>query len=279
MVKRNQIGASSVDDQIDAAHSDLVAARARADLVAAEENDNLQSDEIFSSWQRRYRVAELEVDRLARLIATLEADRTAKIEQAGRARYIARWNAAAMRNRAVADMMKEQLPKAWEIVKSVIEAAAIAEIESDRVLRDRPVDFEGPCSIGNPEAFRCRRSFEETILEDRVVDLFVEKQTGRLFADQSKQPPRSVVRKFRQVTYLPLQLGDAALPFYREMRFPRLDDNGAAIFDGTSMRTSHDVLRALRAPRPERVQRQHQVRIEPIALASASQIDGGPAVE
>jgi hypothetical protein len=170
------------------------------------------------------------------------------------------------------------LPKAWEIISSVLQAAALVEIETDGVLRDRPPDFRPPRAIVNPESFRRRPSFEETIIEDRVVDMFVDKKTGALFADQSKQRPGSVVRQFREVTYLPMELGNAVLPFYRDLKFPRLDDSGGPLFDGSKINSPRDVLLTLSSPRPERHQRQRQVRIEPLVPIATPSLDGGPTV-
>jgi hypothetical protein len=101
-----------------------------------------------------------------------------------------------------------------------------------------------------------------------------------LFADQSKQKPHSITKKFKQVRYLPAQISDSIKLFWNDLRFPRLDDGGPALFDGSELRSPYEVLRALRTERPERRQRQPQVRIEPIVpkVARANQFDGPPAV-
>jgi hypothetical protein len=107
MAKRSQVTTDrSIDDRINAARADLAAAQRQAELVGAEENGNLATDEVYSSWQRRKRVADLEVSRRAKLLETLETDRAAQLARVELAAFTARWNAAAAHNLEVAEMMK-----------------------------------------------------------------------------------------------------------------------------------------------------------------------------
>jgi hypothetical protein len=275
-----EVVAQSLDDQLAKARLDLVAAREAAERIASEEAESLGSDERFTAWLRKKRVAEQDQQRLTALVADLEKQIEAAADAAKLAAFAARWEAAAERNREVARSMQTELPKAWAIIATVLEAAAVAAIETEEVLREQPINFTAPNLLVDPEAFRRRSSFDEEVIEVQEVDLFVCKKTGSLFADQSKQKPHSITKKFKQVRYLPAQRSDSTKPFWSELRFPRLDDGGPALFDGSELRSPYDVLRALRTDRPERRQRQPQVRIEPIApkLAQANQFDGPPAI-
>lgn len=275
-----EVVAQSLDDQLAKARLDLENAREAAERIANEEAENLANDTVFTAWMRQKRVAEQEHQRLAALVSSLERQIEEAAVAAKLAAFTARWEAAAERNREVARLMQTELPRAWDIIKAVLEAAALAQVETDEVLREQPANFTAPDLLVDPEAFRRRSSFDEEVIEVQEVDLFVCKKTGNLFADQSKQKPHSITKRFKQVRYLPSQFSDSIKPFWNELRFPRLNDGGPALFDGSELRSPYDVLRALRTDRPERRQRQPQVRIEPIApkLTQANQFDGPPAI-
>lgn len=273
-----EVVAQSLDDQLAKARLDLENAREAAERIANEEAENLANDTVFTAWMRQKRVAEQEHQRLAALVADLERQIEEAATAAKLAAFTARWEAAAERNREVARLMQTELPKAWAIIKTVLEAAAVAAIETEDILHERPTNFTVPDLLVDPEAFRRRASFDEEVIEVQEVDLFVCKKTGNLFADQSKQKPHSITKKFKQVRYLPAQISDSIKPFWSDLRFPRLDDRGPALFDGAELRSPYDVLRALRTDRPERWQRQSQVRIEPIRQSSVGGFDGGPAI-
>ncbi len=269
--------AQSLDDQLAQARLEREAAREAAERIANQETENLANDTVFTAWMRQKRVAEQEHQRLAALVSSLERQIEEAAVAAKLAAFTARWEAAAERNREVARLMQTELPKAWAIIATVLEAAALAAIETEEIVHDRPAGFVVPDLLVDPEAFRRRPSFDEEVLSVQVVDLLVDKKSGGLYADQSVRKPNSIARKFREVTYLPAQLSDSIEPFWSDLRFPRLDDGGPALFDGSEIRSPRDVLRALRAERPERRQRPQQVRIEPIRQPSVAVVDG-PAI-
>jgi hypothetical protein len=273
-----EVVAQSLDDQLAQARLDLEAVREAAERIASEEAESLGSDERFTAWLRKKRVAEQDQQRVTALVADLERQIEEAAVAAKLAAFTARWEAAAERNREVARLMQTELPKAWAIIATVLEAAALAAIETEEIVHDRPAGFVVPDLLVDPEAFRRRPSFDEEVLSVQVVDLLVDKKSGGLYADQSVRKPNSIARKFREVTYLPAQLSDSIKPFWSDLRFPRLDDGGPSLFDGSELRSPRDVLRALRAERPERRQRPQQVRIEPIRQSSVGGFDGGPAI-
>lgn len=269
-------------DQLLAARAELEAARGAAEALANDEASNLGSDEAFHSWSRRKRLAEIEVGRLADVVTSLEADVTSHAAQIEIDRYRARYDAAAECNRKVADMIRTDLAQAWSIVSSVLEAAALAEIETAAVLRSMPAGFQPTQSIGDPEDARRRPSLEEKVLGEETVSLWVDAETGNLFADQSRRPTkRAIAKMFRQTTVLPARRGDSPPPFFRELVFPRIDQNGPAMFDGRSLQSPEQVLRALAEPRPtaKATSRSSQIRIEPMSGSTvAPSADLGPAL-
>jgi hypothetical protein len=204
-----EVVAQSLDDQLAQARLDLEVAREAAELIASEEAESLGSDERFTAWLRKKRVAEQDQQRLTALVADLERQIAEAATAAKLAAFTARWEAAAEQNREVASLMQTELPRAWDIIKEVLEAAALAEIETDEVLRERPANFTVPDLLVDPEAFRRLSSFDEEVIEVQEVDLFVCKKTGNLFADQSRQKPHSITKKFKQVRYLPAQRSDS----------------------------------------------------------------------
>lgn len=269
----------TLGEQLDVARADFETARAAAESLANEEAGNLGSDEAYHSWHRRKRVAEIEVERLAATVPALE---TAIVDATAKAvldEYEARYNAAAARNREVAAMLRDDLPRAWAIVSTFLEAAALAEIETAEVLRLKPAGFVPSRWIGDPEAGRRRSSLEEEIVREEVAELWIDAETGHLFADQTRRPTKKALTKqFKQVTYLPSRRGDNTQPFFRDLHFPRIDQSGPALFDGRNLHSPHDVLRALRAPRPELPPRHPQMRISPVNSLPPPVDDFGPSV-
>ncbi len=271
--------APALQDQLAKARLDLEAARDAAERVANEEASNLGSDELFTGWLRKKRVAEQDQQRLEALIASLEnqidaAEHTAKLEV-----FAARWTAVAERSVAVKTMYEQDLPQAWEIVAKVIEAAAQLEIDRQAILRAMPVGFEPPTLIHQPDLeIRCRSCCDETILESEIVDMLTDR-AGRLFVNQTcAAAKRGVARPFRHVTYLPMQTSSQTPPFWQQLVFPRLSAVGGPMYDGAKVNSPQEALAALRMERPVDVEREPMMRIEPIRQSSVADFDGGPAI-
>jgi hypothetical protein len=270
---------ASLSDQLAKARLDLEAARDAAERIANEEAANLGSDELFTGWLRKKRVAEQDQQRLEALITSLEnqidaAEHTAKLEV-----FAARWTAVAERSVAVKAMYEQDLPQAWEIVAKVIEAAAQLEIDRQAIIREMPVGFEPPVSIHHPEMeIRCLPCRDETILKTEIVNMMTDRE-GRLFVDQScAAAKRGVSRPFRHVHYLAHQTSSQVLPFWQQLVFPRLSSVGGPLYDGTKTSSPQEALAALRMERPVDVEREPMLRIEPIRQSSVANFDGPPAI-
>jgi len=280
MAKRAQ--EITLAEQLATARYDHDAARAHAEAIANEESQSLTSDEIYGSWRRRSRVAEMEVERLRALIDELQNEERVAAERDALDRYSDRYDAAADANRKVAELFRVELPRIWAAIAGILKQAALAEIETAAVRKAMPPGFVPSRSLGDPEDVRRRPALEEEILADEVVLLWTDKVTGHLFADQDTRPKRPAAqRHFRQVAILPARRGDAPLPFYKELLFPRVGQSGPVMFDGRSLQTPEQVLCALDASREAQLTQQPrtpQMRIEPVSSTVASTADGGPAI-
>jgi hypothetical protein len=227
-------------------------ARDQVEALAGQEAVSLESDEAYGAWSRRKRLAEKEVTRLLALVSTIEADIAAERAYAVRAAYTARYNAAAARNREVVELYRTELPKAWAVIADVLEKAALAQIETEAVIKEMPADYTPRTWIGDPDrSVRCRPPVEEEIVSERIVELWVDLKTGNTFADQSAPPTVSSIKKqFKEVTYRPFRPSGDVPPFYRDLKFPRLDATGStSLFDGGRLRGPYDVIEALRKSR------------------------------
>jgi hypothetical protein len=269
----------SLEEQLARARQDLKAARDAAERIANEEAANLDSDELFTGWLRKKRVAEQDQQRLEALIASLEnqidaAEHTAKLEA-----FAARWTAVAERSVAVKAMYEQDLPQAWKIVAKVIEAAAQLEIDRQAILSAMPVGFEPPAPIHQPDIeIRCRSCRDEKILKSEVVDMLTDRE-GRLFVDQScAAAKRGVSRPFRHVHYLPTKTSSQTPPFWQQLVFPRLSSVGGPMYDAAKVNSPQEALAALRMERPVDVEREPMMRIEPIRQPSVADFDGPPAI-
>lgn len=231
---------------------DLAVARGQVEVLAGQEAVSLESDEAYGAWSRKKRLAEKEVGRLVALVANVEADIEAERANATRAAYEGRYNAAAARNREVVDLYRTELPKAWAIIANLLEKAALAQMETEAVIKEMPADYTPRTWIGDPDrSVRCRPPVEEEIVRERIIELWVDPKTGNTFADQSAPPSvTSIKKQFREVTYRPFRPAGDVAPFYRDLKFPRLDATGStSLFDGGRLRGPYDVIEALRKSR------------------------------
>jgi hypothetical protein len=269
----------SLEEQLARARQDLEAARDAAERIANEEAANLDSDELFTGWLRKKRVAEQDQQRLEALIASLENQIDAAEQSAKLKVFAARWKAVAERSIAVKSMYEHDLPQAWQIVSKVIEAAAQLEIDRQAIIRELPEGFEPPVFIHHPETeIRCRPCRDETILESEIVDMMTDR-AGRLFVDQScAAAKRGVARPFRHVHYLAHQTSSQVPPFWQQLVFPRLSSVGGPMYDGAKVNSPQEALAALRMERPVDVEREPMMRIEPIRQPSVADFDGPPAI-
>lgn len=255
---------------LSATRIDIDATRGRIEALAGREAASLdESDEAYGGWLRAKRLEEKEYARLLALASKTEADIAAERANAARAAYAAWYNTAAALNREVDKLYQTELTKAWGIVSNVLERAALAQIETEAVLKAMPADFIPRTWIGDPDqSVRCRAAVAEEIVSERIVDLWVDPATGATFANQDAPPSvASIKKRFREVTYRPFRPAGDVPPFYRDLKFPRLDAVGSSIlFDGARLSGPHEVLEALRKGRQRaKVDAPILTKIEPLA--------------
>lgn len=241
-------GTGSLQEQISAARADLADVQSRLEAIALDEQESLATDASYIAWTRRRRLAESEYQRLSNLIISLDAQIVADQEAKAMAAFEARYNAAADRNDAVAELFRKALPEAWDIIAHVLEQAALAEIESENVRRAMPPNFHPKRWLGDPDrSVRCRPPMKEKIISETTVDRWVDKKTGNIFANQTSPPTdsRAFKRKFREVSYTPFRPSGDVAPFYRELTFPRIGNAGGPVFDGSKINTAREVLAEL----------------------------------
>ncbi|RJF69596.1 hypothetical protein D4Q52_19770 [Rhodopseudomonas palustris] len=236
--------------------------------MLAEETAHLGSDEAYLSWTRKKRVAEQDARHADELVASLEVEVEAARRAEERSAFTARFAAAAAQNEKVVELYRTVLPRAWEMIADVLRQAALAQIETDAVLRAMPADFEPDQWIGDPDrTVRCRPAISEATISEEVVDLWVDRETGGVFADQ-ETPPRSRTahkRPFRRIAYQPFRPASDAAPFFRDLIFPRLGNTGGHLFDGRELRSARDVLAELAKPMVlEEITLRPLTKIEPI---------------
>ncbi|MDP2359017.1 MAG: hypothetical protein Q8M31_23570 [Beijerinckiaceae bacterium] len=235
------------------ARSELDAAHHMVEVHASREGSCLEeSDEAYGAWFRQKRLYEKEVARLNALVSKFEADIATEEANAMRAAYAVRYNAAAARNREIVERYRAELPKAWAIIANLLEAAALAQIETEAVIKAMPADYTPRTWIGDPDrTVRCRPPIDDEIVSEQIVELWADPKTGNTFANRSAPPSvTSVKRQFKEVTYRPFQPAGDVPPFYRDLKVPRLDAIGSRVlFDGAKLRGPYDVLEALRQSR------------------------------
>src|SRR4029079_16389617 len=165
----------------------LDAARLRVQEVAARKLVALlESDDAWSAWGRQRELADADVSRLTELVARLEAEAESEAAKTKRDGLLRRYEAVAAQNAAAAELIRTEMPKAWSIIETVLEAVALADIATKQLAADLPHDFDtGDLWIGNPEReTRCRPPCDQKILSRKRVDLWCDPKTGNRFVDQ-----------------------------------------------------------------------------------------------
>lgn len=243
----------SAADHLDATRAELVRAQAALQTIVEEEHASLSSDEAYSAWSRRKRLAENEEIRLRDLLETIERKIVHDQDEGVLADFDGRYNAAADRNNDVAALFREALPEAWQVISEILRAAALAAIETEAVQKAMPSGYRPKRALIDPDyTIRCRPAVQEEVLSQELAELWTDRKTGALFSDQSKPPVDSnaIKKRFKITSYMAFRPGGDAQPFWKGLIFPRLDTAGPALFDGTKARTPADVLRQLSQRRP-----------------------------
>lgn len=274
MGKRSPASPASLQAELDAAR------RRQAELEAGEAAAEQESDEAFAAWLRQKRLADREVSRLVEAKAQAERDADAEKAKARLAEYDARYQARAAGNSDVERMLKDDLRAACSTILRVMEAAALAEIETAAVIHAMPRDYEPTVWIGDPDrTVRCRPPEMEEIVSDKVIELWVDPDTGHIFADQDQKSHRAVKKAFREVKYHIFRPAGETPKFFRGLRIPRLDAFGDdCFFDGSKLHDAHDVLAAIRevrnrpGPRPRPV----ITELKPVEKAAVVAVDDLP---
>jgi hypothetical protein len=228
-----------------------------------------ESNEAWVSWHRDRELADADETRATALVAQLEAEAAIADAKARSDRFRCRFEAQAKENAAVTDLIRSELPKAWDILSRVLEAIASAEIATEQVVGEMPDDFDpGDLWIGNPDmTVRWRPPVPEKILSTKVVELWVD-PSGNPFVDQTREPTVTAhKRKFTEITYQHFAPADGVPPLYKTLRIPRLNHvGGPTLFDGSALNGPHDVLAALQRIH-ERVER------NPVVLVKYEPLD------
>jgi hypothetical protein len=267
---------SETDKRIAAVQAELKAARAKlADIDAGKSAAQVDSV-AFAKWSAERNAAALEVDRLAGLIETCEAD--AEVARKSEADAAARRQVAAARAAAgeLADRIHTDGARIMGDLLVLLRECAEQSLTAKALNADLPAG-ETPIPAADILA-RDLGAEDRRDIKSREVELWVVADDGRIVGDQAAVISidgvtghfhvagagfrwRCARRKFREVEFNPRTLPDWPGDLFSLVRLPRLDGPGA-LFDGSlltveavaALDVAAAVKPAKRPPRPVQIE-------------------------
>jgi len=279
---------SKVDEkQLAAARGDVEAAQARLDAVAAGETDASATPERYAQWRDERGAADIELQRVTRRYASLEAD-LAQQRQADIDRVLQKDIDDRRRGvEALAERMRtDGIRLTREMLKLVRDASAL-DVEIAAFNRTLP---PGYAPLPSPNyVVRSTPTVPREIVSTKEIELWVFEANGSVIGDQDRVQSDDgiagviainrtdhrpcVKRKFVSVSYYPPEPAQIPEPLHRFLRLPNFDGYGLA-FDGERLLTEHVAAMDLVPARPES-RRIAQVDLNP---ATEGWNDGGAGI-
>lgn len=224
--------------ELAAAREQLAAAEAAAEALKAEEATSLDSDESFNSFTRRQKLADREVERIAKVVRDIEVavddDLAARELAAFEERYVGvkarnlelierlivfRDEVAPEILRLVADLARDQ-EDVDEVNRLVPWGRRIRD--ADGAVRDRPSEEAEEISSEIIELW-CFSTGHPLPEQQQLYVVVDERGNGTIAANFGRNGIPCHRRKFRRVVKASFRPASDALPLWRSLVLPRLD--------------------------------------------------------
>jgi hypothetical protein len=267
------------DKRLDSARVDFAAAKAKLLAIDAKEVEALGNGASFAAWRDERAAAELELDRLVRLVSALEDGAEAAAKYDAEETFRKRTEAARKNNAEVAGRIKSEGPKLAAALKSLARDVALSQIETAAINRELPLGVP-PLRDANFLA-RSMPAVPRQNVGQKVLEMWVRASDGSLIGNQAdviSEDGRSghvqlnrtlridcVRRRFRKIEYHHEITQTVPEDFHRFIRLPAFDLPGVG-FDGSILIEQAVAAINPHAPEPERKESGRFIRTELVEL-------------
>lgn len=270
---------SENEEALNAARRDLEVAVASVEAIATEEAAALESQSSYSSWREQRDAAASEIDRLGRLIASLEERVSSQRAADSSDALLKRAAAARVANVALAERIRTDGAQLSAQLLGLVKEAAASRVEADAINALLPDGV--PRVVEANWLARRQMAQQRQIIDEKLEFLWVYQTTGELVGDQAGVVPQGgnsgfyrddsgfsqdcVQRQFKTTSFYPAAANaDYAEPLHLALRLPHFDRPGVA-FSGEG-RTHEHVARSglLRTPVQNHNTRQPHVERVPV---------------
>jgi hypothetical protein len=270
--------------RLHAAEADLKAAEVTLVEVVAKEDQALATAADHAAWRASRDAAEIEVNRLRKLVAKLTADiEEEQRQQAAAAQQQLEDDAEAAATEA-AEIIRSNLAQIQTLVRETIRVSAQADIIVEHANRGRaegappilPAELRTRSSAALPEEVVAenivtRAVFEESghMLDEDTASKLIGGQNGLYVIAGAQVQSRVVMRKFKRVEFLPEQKAAYTDRLATSISLPALVAGAPQIWPGNSFfhyspEAVLELLGKLDQAAAAAVERTTEVRFEPI---------------